>query len=215
MRAAWLVLLSALACGCVEQLPADLPASALGTTEDVPIGPVSGRAHSLHFFGWRRFGDDTTDAAVRNAKKGRQEDDLINVTVERRALCFPLCRYALLTWSETSVDGTLVRYHGLPDWKKPEASEAPALQAGRRPPAAELLERLMHLYSQSPADAAEFFASLDHASRQGVIERVLSEKGRTSAQGWIFKIPRDAPAAEKKFLAWFVGAYTTYQPLDE
>jgi hypothetical protein len=37
----------------------------------------------------------------------------------------------------------------------------------------------------------------------------------TSVQSRVFRILKDTPAAEKRFLAWFVGTYTTYQPLDD
>lgn len=209
------LLLSPLLAGCLQHLPADLPSIPLGSTSDVPVGPATGRAHSVHFFGWRRFGDDTTDAAIADAKKAAPEDDLINVAVNRKILCFPACDWALVIWAETQVDGTLVRYRRLPEWKRPSTPAPAPLPVGERPPAEPLLARLMHLYEKSPAEAAEFFASLDNASRKEVIDEVVSSKGKTSTTGWTFHIPSAAPPEEKKFLAWFVGRYTTYQPLDE
>ena len=209
------LLFAALLGGCLEHLPADLPAARLGSTTDVPVGPASGRAYSVHFFDWRRFGDDTTAAAIANAKKLRPEEDLINATVNRKVLCFPACQWPIVTWSETSVEGTLVRYKRLPDWTKPEAPETQKLAVGQRPPAEALIDRLMHIYVQDPPQAAQFFASLDNGSRDETVRYVLAVKGLTSASGWTFRILKGTPAAEKKFLAWFVVAYTTYQPLDE
>ncbi|MBI3553052.1 MAG: hypothetical protein HY077_11105 [Elusimicrobia bacterium] len=209
------VLACFLVSGCIEHLPATLPPSQLGVTDSVPVGPAEGLARSFHFFGWRRFGDDTTESAIRAAKKGNQDLDLINVLVDRRVHCLPACEAAFFTWSETEVRGTLVRYKRLPDWEKPQSPDLTKFAPGRGPPAEPLLERLMHLYAQDPKSAAEFYQSLDHDTRRQLVELVVSEKGLTTGQGWTFRIPKSASPEEKRFLAWFVGTYTTYQPLDE
>ena len=211
--------LAVLACAglaaCVEQLPASLPPAQLGVTDSVPIRPASGVARSVHFFGWRRFGDDTTAAAIQLAKGTDHDLDLVNVLVDRRVHCFPACDAALITWAETAVTGTLVRYKGMPEWEKPKAPAAPRLDPGHAPPDDAVLERLMHLHSEDPKGAAEFYNSLDRAAQDRIVQLVLSKRGRTTAQGWVFRIPKDASAAEKRFLGWFVATYTTYQPLDD
>ncbi len=215
MNRAWgLLILSGLLSACLEHLPASLPSAALGTTDDIPIEPVAGRASSVHFFGWRRFGDDTTEAALKNARKGKDGDGLINVLVNRKILCFPACDWPFVTWSETSVEGTLVRYKRMPTDEKIEPILPARLPAGQPPQAEALVERLMHIYLQEPQAASEFYLSLSNETRHEIAEHVLSKKGLLT-QGGNFLILKSTTPQERKFLVWFVAAYTTYQPLDQ
>lgn len=211
MRAAWALCLAAGLSGCVVHLPAALAPEPLGPTPNVPIGPVTGQAHSVHFFSWKRYGDDTTEMAVKNAISGTQGDGLINQVVSRHVLCFPECRWPILTWSETEVEGTLVRYYRMPAWEKPEAAPPVKLEVGQRPPEQRLVERMLDLFLQDPQKAADFYATLDSGTRQHVAQFVISEKGQTTAVGWDFRISKNASADERRFLEWFVPAFTTYK----
>jgi len=215
MHSAWALCLAPFLVGCVVHMPAALKPEPLGPTPNVPIGPVTGQAHSVHFFSWKQYGDDTTEMAVRHAIEGTQGDGLINQVVNRHVLCFPECRWPILTWSETQVEGTLVRYYRVPVWEKPETAPSVKLDVGQPPPEQRLVERMLDLYLQNPLNAADFYAALDSDTRQHVAQFVLSEKGQPAAIGWNFRISKNAGADERRFLEWFVPTFTTYKVSDE
>ncbi len=195
-------------------MPTSLPPPNVGVTDTIPLGEATGSAHSVHFFGWRRFGDDTTEAAIADAKKGNQDLDLIDPLVDRRVHCFPACNFAFITIGETTVTGTLARYKRMPDYEKPEAAKTEKLRLGKAPPIENLVERLIHLYGDDPKSAGDFYGSLAKETREQIEDQVVSGMGVLSQNG-TFRIPKDAPPERKQFLVWFVETYTTYQPLGE
>jgi hypothetical protein len=215
MRSAWALGLAAALAGCAVHMPAALAPEPLGPTDYLPIGPVTGQAHSVHFFSWRRYGDDTTEMAVQNAIAGTQGDQVINRVVMRHVMCFPECRWPILTISETSVEGTLVRYNRMPVWEKPQPTPPVKLEVGQPPPAQRLVERMLDLYGQDPKQAADFFATLDEDGRRHVVQFVISAKGTTAAVGWDFKPSKNLGADERRFVEWFVASYTTYKVVGE
>lgn len=212
MRLGDLGLLGSLAlAGCMAELPAPHVTPPLGSTTDVPIAVVTGRSRAFEIVRKRTWGDDSVEAALEDARQNAGPDaDAIQATAaERHVICFPLCAFPLLRSVRTTVTATGLRFaRGL---SRPSGEAVrPELEVGQAPPASALLERLEHLYAQSPDGARELYDSLAPRSRDELRDEVLSSRGVASAYGRTFRLPPDASAAQRAFLRWFVGRYTTY-----
>ncbi len=206
-----MTLLAAALCGCAHDTPVFLPAARVGPTDNIPIGVVTGKSSAFFFFSAPPLGDATTQAAMRDARSKMDNDGLINVSVDHRSLCFPVCAWPLFSYVRTTVTGTLVRYFKDPDVEPPKAPAQVALPPGAMPPLSEQQRRLEELFSRDPAQAASFWESLDPDVRGRLRDYVLSQNGVLSAYDTTFKAPADDARPLKRFLRWFVPRYTAYQ----
>ena len=101
--------LLALTTGCVHYMPVAVSSAPLGPKEH-PVAVVSGEASAYYFMGFGPMGDDSLEAAVADAKGQKDSDTIMNVFVDRRLFCFPLCGFSLITQGTTRIYGTLVKY---------------------------------------------------------------------------------------------------------
>ena len=101
-----LILLTA---SCVHYQPVAVSSTSLGGEREEPVATVTGTSAATYVFGIPS-GDDSLAAAIRDARQQAPSDSMVNVFVDRRMTCFPLCGFPLVVKVETMVYGTLVRY---------------------------------------------------------------------------------------------------------
>jgi hypothetical protein len=75
-----------------------------------PVAIVSGQSSAYYFLGMGPTGDDSIQAAVEDAKQQKNSDTIMNVFVDRKLFCFPVCGFSLVTQVTTRIYGTLVKY---------------------------------------------------------------------------------------------------------
>lgn len=202
MRAAAAALLAGLPllAACVHQLPAPHFERPLGSTTDVPVGVVTGKSASFEIIKLKRWGDDSVEAALADARKKSKldSDGIAPASAERKLVCFPMCWFPLVRSVRTTATATLLRLGR-------DRSSAPA-----RERAWTLLDRLEHLYEESPTAAQAFYDSLSAGQRDELRDEVLASRGLLSAHGRRFRPAADASPQRLKFLEWFVESFTTY-----
>ena len=202
--------------GCVHVLPAPDVEHPLGTTTDVPVGVVTGHSSSFEILKLKRWGDDSLEAALADARRkgGPDADGIAAASAERKLICFPLCWFPLVRSVQTTATATLLRL-GRDRTTAPARDHEQKLEVGERPTASALLTRLEHLYAESPTAARAFYDSLSGPQRDDLRDEVLGSRGVASAYGTTFRPAKGSPPEERKFLEWFVGGFTTYTLVDE
>lgn len=214
-----LILLSA--GGCVRYMPAGISSTSIGTKNEVPVKVTSGESSAVYVFFLGPFGNDSLEAAIENAKGKAQADSIANVFVDRKLTCYPFYPLCLITFIDTRVYGTLVKYktdageelEPMPGFTRDSSEQTIPATTEKVPEPEILYGYLMANYLESPAAASRYYLGLRYQAKNIVRNYILEKKGKASSWNWRFKIDRALADDQKSLVEWFLKTYTDYKSL--
>lgn len=206
-----------MASGCTHYMPTAVSSTSIGNQGEIPVKVVTGSSSASSFLFFGPFGDASMQAALEDARRYGDGDTLANVFVDRVLFCFPACFIPIYTSIETRITGTLVKYK---DERSLQFQKAPAMRVSTAdgskiniPPQA-AYDQLLAAYSEDELAAEAVYKGFSRVTQGNLRHYVTTTRGDDSSWNWKLKIPASASENEKKFLNWYVKAYTSYKPIE-
>lgn len=203
--------------GCTYYMPAAVSSTSIGNKGEIPVKVVSGSSEAYYWFAIGPFGDDSLQAALDDARSKGDGDTLANVFVDRKIFCFLNCYLPIYSSIETRITGTLVKYQ---DERSAQFQKAPETQLpisgksnGNIPPQV-AYDQLLAAFGQDQLAAEAVHNAYSGQTRSNLKQFIITNRGDDSAWSWKLKIPANASENEKRFLNWYVKAYTSYKPVE-
>lgn len=203
--------------GCTHYMPAAVSSTSIGNHGEIPVKVVSGSSSANSFLFFGPFGDASLQAALEDARSQGDGDTIANVFVDRILFCFPACFLPIYSSVETRITGTLVKYQderALP-FQKPVAKQQLIADGSQKniPPQV-AYDQLLAAFGQDQLTAEAVHNAYSGQTRSNLRHFVITKRGDDSSWNWKLKIPAHASENEKRFLNWYVKAYTSYKPVE-
>ncbi len=166
--------------GCIYHRPFQVSTTSLGPKE-IPVKTSAGSASAFYFLFLGPFGDDSLEAAIKNAvsnEKSGNVDTMVNVFVDRKILEFPFV-FKKMT---TTVWGTLIRYEDEMFKKQKTVTPEPRQKLTRSDPLWANITKgdkvLLHLLDGTTVEVT--FRELDYSFNEILVEDMSGERIRYS-----------------------------------
>lgn len=138
---------------------------------------------------------------------------MMNVFVDRKVLCIPICALPLFVDVETSITGTLIKYRDIRGGTNVAPTDAAELPQPLESDAPEITYgKLLENFARGRERGEEFHTSLPAKNKAELKDYVIRQKGNGSGWNWKLRFESAMTATEREMLEWYVKSFTDYSP---